>query len=314
MAETDNRSVRYAINNGGQIAPAATIGTRAWRLLERSAESPLNGYVIAQFEHCVYVEFEAAPKPSLIYPVVCVGADRLERGPLMITLNRHARVDWSRQAPRHTPVNVCRNRLRIGRTLIVTVDNAARLPSTMDQRIRGERSRRVELKTAIRALSPHLVDPPGLSTPPLRRASQPALSALRDWLTQPAGDLPPLHSSIDKLVGLGQGLTPAGDDYLIGVIATLKYLHADWHAEVLARRVAALLPTHTPRISAAYVSACIDGEHSELLVSLLTVLTTANRVDDLENLVSRFAAVGHSSGLDTLAGVIMTIQALPTST
>lgn len=105
------------------------------------------------------------------------------------------------------------------------------------------------------------------------------------------------------LVGLGPGLTPAGDDFLGGVMIALRWLRD----EALAKRIAAwalpLARTRTSKISRAHLYCAANGEGAAALHDLLAAFSSTQR-DDLNAHVDALDSIGHSSGWDALAGVV----------
>jgi len=118
--------------------------------------------------------------------------------------------------------------------------------------------------------------------------AQPALDALERWL---AGNA--LEADAEQLIGLGPGLTPAGDDYLGGMLVALNQLGRAQQARGLWRWLEPRL-ARTSDISAAHLAAAAAGEAHEALHAVLAG----------ELAVEKIAAVGHSSGWDALAGVV----------
>lgn len=108
------------------------------------------------------------------------------------------------------------------------------------------------------------------------------------------------------LVGLGAGLTPSGDDALVGMLAlawrafgrtpALRALGASVAGGALTTDVA---ETHL-------VLAC-GGEFAPPVARLVEALERGRGVDDA---VARVAAIGHSSGADLLAGVQVMAESL----
>lgn len=128
--------------------------------------------------------------------------------------------------------------------------------------------------------------------------AQPALEAIDRWL---AGNA--LGNEADSLIGLGPGLTPAGDDYLGGVLVGLRWLGRGAQADSLWRWLEPRLAARTSAISAAHLAAAAGGEAHEALHEVLENLS-AWQVPDLLPSLGRLDAVGHSSGWDALAGVV----------
>jgi hypothetical protein len=110
--------------------------------------------------------------------------------------------------------------------------------------------------------------------------------------------------SVHKLAGLGEGLTPAGDDFLLGVIYSLWIL-GDASAQVIIRLIVTEAMPRTTRLSAAWLNAAGSGEAGLMWHWFLKAIQTGNE-QDITSLARRIAAVGHTSGADALAGFIAT--------
>jgi hypothetical protein len=105
----------------------------------------------------------------------------------------------------------------------------------------------------------------------------------------------------DRLLGRGPGLTPAGDDALVGYIAMAAHARAAWglpDPAPLAAALAARAPGRTTRVSAALLAAAADGRYAPVLGAVCRA-----GPDALPAAVARLAAIGATSGLDTLVGV-----------
>ena len=120
-----------------------------------------------------------------------------------------------------------------------------------------------------------------------------------------------------RLVGWGEGLTPAGDDFLVGLLAALAALVGDdasrreFHA-ALARAIASLATTTTP-IAAHLLRLAAAGHWAEPLCCLRDALLCGDD-DAVHAAMQRALAVGASSGADTASGLVAGITAwLPAS-
>lgn len=111
------------------------------------------------------------------------------------------------------------------------------------------------------------------------------------------------------LVGLGPGLTPAGDDFVGGAFfgRRLAGAGAAWHAAGARIRAAAAARTHP--ISAALLGDLIEGEGWAPLHDLAAALADGADGDALAA-ARRVTRLGHSSGWDILAGFIAGVGAL----
>lgn len=109
-----------------------------------------------------------------------------------------------------------------------------------------------------------------------------------------------------RLVGLGPGLTPSGDDVLAGIEAAL---HALGHP--VAGFVEDLLDGiegRTTAVSAALLRHAARGEASERVHELLGALLDADDVG-VGTAVERAAAWGACSGIDGVTGVLLGLDA-----
>ena len=113
-----------------------------------------------------------------------------------------------------------------------------------------------------------------------------------------------LDQAIDgahQLAGLGQGLTPSGDDFIIGVMfAAWAGLYGATAAELCVPLAQAAAP-RTTTLSAAFLHAAARGEAMSPWHALLAALA---RLDDLPAALRAVLNIGHTSGADALAGFL----------
>lgn len=107
---------------------------------------------------------------------------------------------------------------------------------------------------------------------------------------------------LSGLLGLGIGLTPSGDDFLCGVLAGLRLsgLEDDEFAKALKNGISEHL-TDTVDISAAFLSCALHNQYS-LAVNCLGGIPAPEVILDM------FSEIGHSSGMDTLCGVLYALS------
>jgi len=102
-----------------------------------------------------------------------------------------------------------------------------------------------------------------------------------------------------ELAGLGSGLTPAGDDFIVG--AMLGAWTRDADAEEFCARIADAAAPRTTKLSAAFLRAASRGECTERWHNFFAAL----RADDAAATRSALNALmqtGHTSGADAFAG------------
>jgi len=144
----------------------------------------------------------------------------------------------------------------------------------------------------------------------LYTASRPALEALAAWLESPADARVPAEppEAAARLLGLGPGLTPSGDDLLAGVLIALAALGARETSARLWRWIAIRLAGATSEISAAHLEAASQGQgHSAVHRALDALLDGTPR--DPAPCLDALDRVGHCSGWDALAGIVLALRA-----
>jgi len=111
---------------------------------------------------------------------------------------------------------------------------------------------------------------------------------------------------IPQLAGLGNGLTPAGDDFIMGTLYAAWIIYSPEVASVLAKSIAETAAPLTTSISAAYLISAGNGEAPVLWHELFEALITG---DDLGSPFNKLLAVGESSGYDALSGFFCVMSA-----
>lgn len=123
---------------------------------------------------------------------------------------------------------------------------------------------------------------------------------------QAIGDSAKMADTLCRLIGLGIGLTPSGDDFLCGFLAGLRMsssvssqiltVKPDNFRQILEEKICSHL-NRTNEISAAFLHCAALGQFSIPIHLLLSSEITA------EQIYQAFSGIGHSSGIDTLCGI-----------
>jgi hypothetical protein len=112
-----------------------------------------------------------------------------------------------------------------------------------------------------------------------------------------------LKQAAKGLGGIGPGLTPAGDDLLLGVMhglwATLQPNQAQSFGSLLAN--AAIPRTHA--LSAAWLQAGASGEAAEPWHALVAAIAARDEIE-LRSAAMAILPTGHTSGSDALGGFL----------
>jgi hypothetical protein len=113
-------------------------------------------------------------------------------------------------------------------------------------------------------------------------------------------------SPVRDMVGLGPGLTPSGDDVLIGALALLDALGERRAYARLARAVSLVPPGLTSPLSHCFLRTAAAGHVGEGLHAAVSAVVRG----DPERAIAAIRAVGHSSGWDMMAGIVAALDAV----
>lgn len=276
---------------------ARLAGVEARRILD----SARDGRVAATFERTLYLRFGE--------DWVCLGGPALPPGPLSLACDGFTAENWARIARQGTTVRSDGNALSFQGGDVIAFSGAITWqPAPMP--LPGA----ARLREGLSLLSAHLpptVEREGLarflqSTTPgtkeslVVRAAAPAIEALAEWLAGRSEQGLPLWA-VEKLLGLGPGLTPSGDDFLAGVLLALHHLARHREAEPLAQAIHARAQLATVEVSAAYLRCAARGLAAEPLHRAFAACATADD-EAIRAALDSFDGLGHSSPWDTLAG------------
>jgi hypothetical protein len=106
-----------------------------------------------------------------------------------------------------------------------------------------------------------------------------------------------------QLAGLGIGLTPAGDDFIMGAILAAWILHPPDVASELAKEITDTVAPLTTSLSAALLKSAGRGDAGQVWHDLFDALISADKMVIQES-VDQLLSVGHTSGADALTGFL----------
>jgi hypothetical protein len=269
-----------------------------------------SGRTVAKFTHSLYVRFATGS-------FACVGTQAIGAGPLNVLL---AQCDWIglHALPLGAPVEASKRALSFADAHRVMLTRAA---SWRPHRITFRRDVLSRQLRVLARLAPPLLPEIGLSrlafAPPSRSTEDPAVrhaapgwDALERWIarcmTEPVA-MPTPHPSMSRLIGLGPGLTPSGDDVFCGVLVALDALGLDAAVATLWSWLRPQLAEGTSALSAAHLGAAAVGQGHSALHAVLEC--TAANESALDIALIRLGQVGHCSGWDALAGAVAVLRA-----
>lgn len=120
-------------------------------------------------------------------------------------------------------------------------------------------------------------------------------------------------SFVDSLIGLGPGLTPSGDDLLVGYMAGL-WCTIKNHSE-RAQFISSLAETiiqlshKTNDISRTYLYHAVGGQVSSRLADLASSICRGDDPGILREIADTAMSVGHTSGMEVVTGLLMGLTA-----
>jgi len=152
----------------------------------------------------------------------------------------------------------------------------------------------------------------GAAETPLARIARPRIARFESWLLGALEtDHAPITASptpIADLIGLGPGLTPSGDDVLVGALALLDALSERKAHAALARVIAAIPHGSTSALSECLLKTAAAGHlGADLCCAVSAVVSGA-----ADQAVAAIRKIGHSSGWDMMVGILTTLRAVAT--
>jgi hypothetical protein len=121
------------------------------------------------------------------------------------------------------------------------------------------------------------------------------------------GDISSAKSLAYQLAGAGMGLTPAGDDFILGALHAAWIIHPQGIAKVLGHEIAKTAAGLTSSLSAAWLKTAGRGEAGIRWHEFFSALIHSN-LTQIGYTMDQILAIGATSGADALAGFIGTFH------
>ena len=118
-----------------------------------------------------------------------------------------------------------------------------------------------------------------------------------------------IDASLRKLIGRGRGLTPSGDDFLIGLLwvnSISAIIGKDFYTSLMTLAIDENLTTD---ISINYYKEAFKGNFSSPLINLYNSLIYCDEIK-INFCIEEIINCGHTSGIDTLAGIVFGLKYL----
>ena len=129
---------------------------------------------------------------------------------------------------------------------------------------------------------------------------------------------PDLYSILSMLIGLGSGLTPSGDDLLVGYLTGLwSTLRKKTDRRRFINKLGQViidLSQETNDISRTYLFHATQGQVASHLVALAQAISQGENSKRLLNITEAAMQIGHTSGMDAVTGLLLGLVAWTHST
>lgn len=118
-------------------------------------------------------------------------------------------------------------------------------------------------------------------------------------------------TELASLVGLGDGLTPSFDDFLVGLLSILKFVECKSDKlqsleDSLSRIIRSNLSTTTV-VSSAFLESAIENQFSQPLLNFYNSIIDFDG-DNIKKALEDITRIGHSSGVDSLNGILFGLR------
>jgi hypothetical protein len=122
------------------------------------------------------------------------------------------------------------------------------------------------------------------------------------------GDADRFVDGARRLIGLGEGLTPAGDDLLVGSLAVARRFRPDFLGENpgIGQALANTAREGTTLVAREFLLEALEGRFSEIVIALLTAADVPRARAALDDLLE----LGATSGADTATGMRLALEAI----
>lgn len=273
---------------------AVSLGSLAAQTLTDTSEPRLFGQVVSVFPHSLYIR---TTKGALIF----VSSGQV-RSP--ISINVDSRTEFTQLIRPQDSAALRPNEIQLGEAASINMGRSVPFlaQTTCDGHQFGVTKHALCLGAMILMIvdnSKSILDPDGFAHEGASEFVSDELLAFRE-----SNDVETLRSAALRIVGIGQGFTPSGDDMLGGFLATYNYFTPLTGRQAMSIELEAL-ESKTSWISAKlldYMQRCIlDEQVSALLDSSASL--KSDFILALETLLSR----GHTSGIDILVGVLLAL-------
>lgn len=271
-------------------------GTRTWlvdRIGYRVPRERFDGIVHGVFARACYIDCGG--------PLLTVVAAGVADGPTMLVLGADATADLRTVFSPGDALR-CRGGRVLGPSVVLELARAKtwRPPKPRSLLSRHDTVARVAMARA------RLVEVRPARTSVLNRSGDAAIAGVEHAVRRL--DVANALARMERFVGWGEGLTPAGDDYLVGLFAALGALvHDDAARRTFLGRMRDFVTSQCARttpISAHWLALATRGHFNADLLRALDALRAEPDAHAARDAFDTLIGVGATSGADALAGIL----------
>ncbi len=253
-----------------------------------------HGEIIAVFRHSLYLQSHkhTSQKPALF----CIGVRHLPKGPLNVVTTLDSFTELKAGQQWHHQNNL----LTLNECIALSTNNPPLWKQPCPCNQRPDQKQRIH---TCEFIAGSMQETHNTAQSPVATAINRQLHLgelkLIEWLGDKSCSKP---GFMCDLLGCGDGLTPAGDDFLLGAVMALHFLTIEPHASLLAESIVNKAPGRTNAISLAHLHAACEGQANELLMNFFSACIGSDE-PELKACIEQLSNFGHSSGRYTLSGV-----------
>ena len=231
--------------------------------------------------------------------VLSIVSPQIGNGPFNLVIEDD--VFFSRHLSLESPISISQNQLTLADLTINTADAKLWNPRPDWEKLYARKDEMFNRLTT----TPMPDHQPSIPNSLALRIGSEQASDLSSALTK--ADISTAKTVASQLAGLGQGLTPAGDDFIMGALYAAWIIHPLEVAKPLVEEVANTAAPLTTSLSAAWLRSAGKGQAGVLWHDFFDVVIAGNSAQ-IPLQITKLLSVGETSGADALSGFLGTFM------
>ncbi|WP_246016356.1 DUF2877 domain-containing protein [Cohnella phaseoli] len=302
---------RETLNIGGRSFKKMTLVRNARSgdvgFIERIKASSFKGYIHSTFTRTINIH---CLEDDELYTLAC---DQIDNGPNTLVIDKE-RLDDIELAV-NVPIYAENQKLYIGNQLVISIDKASlwesklpEYPSSLEALHRNMSKMKgyIDLHGKGGGIKKALEPQSPFDAEMSKMIEERTLTLLAHILRK---DMPEALTSASRLIGLGPGLTPSGDDFLVGLFTVLNIPNSQlFRYRMLAHLVVQEAKTLTNEISFMALKKASRGQVRESIIHLVKSIFTGND-EEFTLSLNKVLTIGSTSGTDIALGIYRGLEA-----